>query len=57
MEKSREADDLMRNMTESNPQMNILFDDNFSVSCATKKARETKREKARGRRISAREKG
>ena len=34
MEKSREADDLMRNMTESNPQMNILFYDDFmAVDC------------------------
>ena len=31
MDKSREADDLMRNMTESNPQMNILFDESFMV--------------------------
>jgi len=31
MEKSREADDLMRNMIDSNPQMNILFDDSYMV--------------------------
>jgi len=31
MEKSHEADNLMRNMIESNPQMNILFDDSFMV--------------------------
>jgi len=31
MEKSRETDDLIRHMTESNPQMNILFDENYSV--------------------------
>ena len=28
---SKHADELMRNMTEANPQMNILFDVNFSV--------------------------
>jgi len=31
MDRSREADDLMKHMTESNPQMNILFDDSFMV--------------------------